>query len=121
MRSLLTPAVVENNFVSFVALVVAFEPPLPPLLLLLDALEEAAVTVTEAVPESEPPSVPDTDSVSVHVAAEEPAVTVQLCEFVALPAMVPTVFAPDETVHPELLVSVAVTLELLPAVSVPEL
>ena len=120
--SLDTPARVENSFVSFVALLVALLPPLPPPELLDELeLDDDAVTVTLAVVESEPPSLPETDSVSVHVAADEPAVSVQLCEFVSLPARVPTVFAALDTVQPLLLERVAVMPVLLPAVSVPEL
>lgn len=118
-----TPAVVENSLVSlsFVAFVALLLEPPPELLELLDAFDDAAVTVSVAVVLSEPPAVPLTDKVSVHVAAEEPAVTVQLCEFVCFPAIVPIVFAPEATVQPLLLESVAVTPVLLPAVSVPEL
>ena len=121
VRSLLTPADGEKSFVSLVALLVLLlpEPPLE----LLDELfdDEEALTVNVVVVLSEPPSVPLTDKVSVHVAAEEPAVTVQLCELVSLPEIVPTVFVPEETVQPLLLDSVAVTPVVLPAVSVPEL
>ena len=122
VRSFETPAVVENSFVSLVALLVALLPPEPPLELVAELVfDDAAVTATLAVVESEPPELPETDSVSVHVAAEEPAVTVQLCEFVCLPVIVPIVFVPEEIVHPLLLDSVAVTLLDEPAVSVPEL
>ncbi len=124
VRSFETPAVVENSFVSlsFVALAVALLPPEPPPELLDElAFDDAAVTVSVAVVLSEPPAVPLTDNVSVHVAAEEPAVTVQLCELVSLPEIVPIDFVPEETVQPLLLDSVAVTPVVLPAVSVPEL
>ncbi|MBI4439090.1 hypothetical protein HY640_04115 [Candidatus Woesearchaeota archaeon] len=118
---MLTPADVENAFVSF-EVVALLDALLPLLLLEEDAFDdEAAVTVTVAVSLSEPPALPEADSVSVHVAAEDPAVNVQLCELDSFPTNVPTVFVAPETVQPELLLSVAVIAVVDPAVSVPEL
>jgi hypothetical protein len=54
----------------------------------------------------------------VHELPDEGAVTVQLTEFVPEPAMVPTVFVAEDTVH-WLLDNVAVTELVEPAVSVP--
>lgn len=80
---------------------------------------EAALTVTLVVDDSLPPGVPETDSVSVHVAADEPAVTDQLCEDDDEPAIVPIDLLALDTVQPELLDNVAVTPVVLPAFSVP--
>lgn len=118
VNSLDAPAVVENSFVSFVALLVALLPPEPPLLEEELELDDEVEIVTVAEDESDPPAVPDTESVSVHVPV--PEVTVQLWEFDSFPVIVPIVFVPDVTVQPEPL-SVAVTLVEDPAVSVPEL
>lgn len=99
----------------------AAPPPPPPVLLLEedeDEDEDAAETVTLFVPVAVPPGVPEADSENEHVAADEGAVTLQLTELVPEPAMVPTVFVSDATVH-WLLVSVAVTPVVEPAVSVP--
>lgn len=91
-------------------------PPVPP----PEAVVVVAVDdiVTLFVPVAVPPGVPVADSENVHVAADEGAVTDQLTELVPEPAMVPMVFVSDETVH-WLLVSVAVTPVVEPAVSVP--
>ena len=98
-------------------------PPLPPVPglvpLLVGVGVEAAVTVTDAVDDSLPPGVPDTDNVSVQVALEEPEVTDQLCEDDDEPAIVPIVLVALDTVQPELLDNVAVTLLVPPAASVP--
>jgi len=96
-------------------------PPPPPAAAassLLSSPEE--VTVTEAVLVALPPGDPLVDRLNEHVPAEEPAVTVQLCDVVEPPDIVPTVFVPEDTVQTELLLSVAVTDVVEPAVSVPE-
>ncbi len=105
-----------------VAFDIALAPPPPPpplLVVVVDVSVDAAEIVTLADPVAVPPAVPVALSENEQVVADDGAVTDQLTELLPEPAMVPTVFVFEATVH-WLLDSVAVTEDVEPAVSVPE-